>query len=274
MKNTPAYILFCLFALFSVWGVAGCRKKDNPKPDSQTTYNTIHLSGKWTGIGTASSSNSYDSPDAFDEFDVVVVNDSVIVVWSDTLYLDPAFLTVGIMKFSPRMSPHSSTETELSYSVKHKSIAFYRGSRTSYGSASMRISTALYHPNPSIGTFVDNIAGLKAMSGTLYDTSWFRPFPSDSGGPVDVSITFTKIDDSTLTFDNDVLRIVGPPSPYNENHLLHYKLTDSLAKTVVFQNFHLYGVAITTLTYYYETQTLMFEQQLRATAHFAYLKLQ
>ena len=153
----------------------------------------------------------------------------------------------------------------LTYDVASGSALYEGQAHGSSGGNWFSLSTVSYNPNSSVKQYISNIAGAKSLSGWVYDTLLYHPSDPYTSRAVDTNITFSVLNDSTLSFDCDLIRV--------GDHMLHYKLTDYTVNSIVFQTFHMYNYEISTLTYYYLTDSIVFEQRTIGTAESHYVRL-
>jgi hypothetical protein len=226
--------------------MAACRKGKNPP-----SYTSSKMNGNRLWLGAASSTGNGSSPDAFVQFGVTVVNATSVRVFADTLQFSSIDPSSHAIIFYRNIEPSSYryNEARLYYNPADNSMEYFLELNGSYGGEFINVSTSAYKPNSSLKNYVANIAGTKGLSGTGYDTSYFPEL--DSSYNLNVSINFTIINDSTITFDKNILGI--------GDSALHYKSTNDAAKTVTFQTLH-YFYPMSTLTYNYGTGKIVFEQ--------------
>lgn len=229
-------------------------------------YTSAKMNGIWMWIGKAVNSTAPNPPDAFMQFSVTVLSDTSLLVLNDTLLyksIDSAAHEITFYHIMPG-SAHLVDQT-LYYNTSDNSMKYTSRFNHSYGGGTLNVTTSGYIPNPSVKDHLPNIIGTKAMSGTIYDTLIF-------GGPDDTlyhesgNLTFTAVNDSTITFDIDVLGL--------GDTVLHYRSTDNAAKTITFQTFHSYDYMLSTLTYNYVSGLIIFEQRSRTTGQSKYLRMQ
>ncbi len=240
MKRIFFYNLSCIVLLLAI--LISCKKK--PKAPA----------GTWIAIGDVSvnGGSSPPPPDAFLTINITPVNDNVIVVNNDTLHYKSS-PSSGIFEFGWNNSYASRPSyITLTYNSKNNSCSFEESYSTSSGNADLSVSTSAYKPNPLLSGYLPKIVGTKMLSGIGHDYFIIRT-PPDSMFTMNVNIAFTAINGSTLTFDNDVLKL--------GDNILHYKATDYAQKKVIFQNFHTFSYSLSTLTYYYEADSITFEQE-------------
>ncbi len=188
-------------------------------------------------------------PDVFMQFSVAgISNNTVIVFGNDTLTWSSQENA-----FYRNLDPTSTSINEelLSYNTTNDSMTYFAQGNSSSGGAKLSLYAGWYIPNPMLKNYLSDIVGTKVFTGT--GDNWFViRQPQDSTYTVTATFTFSAVNDSTITFDNDFLNI--------GDGTLHYKSTDAVAKTVTFQNFHTYYYRLSTLTYNYETKQLIFDQ--------------
>lgn len=240
MNYILRYLAFFLI-LLSVWG---CKKKDNGPASSRMNGTFM-----WTG-------ETYPPVDTstFLQLNVTVLNATTVVVRNDTLtYISTD--ASGIIAFyhdydSPPVS-NRINEGWLYYNPANNSMSYRSESNGSYFNAGEKISTERYKPNHSLHNYVSDIAGVKAISGQVTDSFGFTS-ATDTLYSVNVNTEFTILNDSTISFSNDVLLL-------GEN-TLHYRSTNAAAGTVTYQTFNYQLNRYSTLTFNYQTRQITFEQ--------------
>ena len=80
------------------------------------------------------------------------------------------------------------------------------------------------------------------------------------------AIDFFRVNDSTISFH-------GNPLDFSDS-LMHYKLTDYAANTVIFQTYHTIRYEVSTLRYNYATNKITFEQHNFDDHRNRYLKIE
>ncbi len=255
-----------LYSVLSAVCLSGCKKHQNTAPTT-TSYTSAGMNGTWLWLGPSASSDYGFPSDAFAQFAVAVLNNKSVLILGDTLQFRSIDTPSGAIIFYRNDGSYSFQINEewLYYYPANNSMHYTKQESASYGGSYIDVSTSVYQPNSSIKDYVMNIAGTKALSGMGYDTLVTRN-PNDSTYNVNVNMNFGIVNDSTITFDHDILNIGADT--------LHYKSTDNIAKTVTFQNFHYYSFFTSTLTYNYATGKIVFEQYSRKNYWRRYVILQ
>lgn len=254
MKHTNH--LFHIAIALCCWLVS-CNRISNRKIDIS------RLEGEWLGIGYTSVLRIDVNPDDFYPLHIKVLDKNTIQEGNNTLYYNTAGSTDGLIVF---YSKESDPDIKLTYNLNDKSIEYVQDYSSGGYTWRYNLFTALYKPNPSIKNYVSKIVGARTLSGTRYDTVNGADTPNYSSQPITANIAFTIVDDSTIRIDKDFLLV--------QDSVLHYKSTDYAAKTITFQNFHIYSISVSTVTYNYENETLIFEQRVSDLYNRAYVKLQ
>jgi hypothetical protein len=250
MRKSIYWVFILLFIFFTA-----CRKQEQH-------FNL--QSGNHIWIGTGGENSGPFPPDAFTQFSVVVVDNKTIVANDDTLTYRSSDGSIMKFEFDPPYSHYPNLNYSIVYyNTKDNTMEYSYSIGSSMGDAFMKLSTAVYKPNKLLHTYLPNLTGIKKLAGTVYDTFMLRQ-PNDSLYTLNFKITFRAIDDSTIVFDNNILGLY--------DSVLHYKVTDAAAKTVTFQTFHTEVYNISTLTYNYDTQKIVFEQQDRSGGWLRYLR--
>jgi hypothetical protein len=215
-------------------------------------------------------------PDAFSAFYLRYVNDSTVVVDSDTLGLDSSSANIRIYSnyYWHHVYNRGHSE-ELTHDLNSNSFELRRGSGDPYGYRRHSVNTYKYVPNPLVGQYSAAIQGVNELSGFGYDTiAYYAGIDSgyvwrDSIYAIKKNISFNKANDSTINFQGN-LRILY----YEWDTVLHYKQTDYTANTVTYQNFHEDYYAVATLIYNYATNKITFEQHNISGRSRRYLKIE
>lgn len=238
-----------LIVLFLITLFLSCHKKES-------SIQVTKMNGTWIAIGKAYGTGLGVEPlppDAFIQIEVKVVNEKAIVIFNDTLYYKS--FDTGVLNYTIDNSYSMRANwASLLYHIADNSITYQSESTTSFANVGITVSTSYYKPNPLLKDYLPKIVGVKSLSGIVHDYFIMRN-PHDSTFTINVNITFTAINDSTLAFDNDVLKL--------GDNTLHYKATDYTQKKVIFQNFHSFSYSLSTLTYYYEADSITFEQEFK-----------
>ena len=230
-----------------------CCKKNNNNSNSANNYTSAKMNGTWLFLGSASATGYATPPDAFVQIKVAVINGSTILAGGDTLQFNSYDKSSGIAAFYHNDNPGSPgiNAEWLYYNTYDNSMEYTAQENVSSGGTDLDVFTKGYIPNRSIKTYTADIAGTKALSGTRNDSIYFST-PVDTTTSISAAINFSVINDSTLVFNNDLLGL--------GDTTLHYKATDSVQQTITYETLHTV-YQISTLTYYYSTNKLIFEQR-------------
>jgi hypothetical protein len=242
--------------------MAGCKKHPN-------SYTSSKMNGNWIALGyVAIYASEPAPPDAFISLPITVLNGTTVVIAGyDTIVFKSVDPSSHVITFSSKeyTSSYRLNYEYLSYNPQTNTIGLSVQHNTSSGGMIMDVATDSCRPNPLLKSYIDDIIGTKVMSGKGYDTLSLRT-PSDSTYDLNVTMHFSKVNDSTIAFDSDILHF--------GDRELHFKSTDDLAKTITFQNFHSTNFEISSLTYNYITKQIVFEQQARGGFWGQYIILQ
>jgi hypothetical protein len=240
---------------------SGCKKTPN------THYAATIPGGKYVWMGSVESTGSPACYDAFLEFDVTVVDDTTLVAYHDTMrYIstDPSTHEL-VFKDDQSYGMHPNY-TELRYNPAKGTMQYTAQSSGSYGGGQISLSTASYQRIANMNPHVAAIQGGKSFAGPR--TGTVIPF---SGPPVDTTytvnqvITFIPLTDSTISISGQIL-------PLGDS-TLYYKSNDPISHLVVWQTHHS-GMSMSTLTFNYVTNQLVFEQLDNSQWSRSYVKMQ
>ncbi|MES2701024.1 MAG: hypothetical protein V4649_00200 [Bacteroidota bacterium] len=278
MKPTPPFKSLVVL-LVAVICITSCKKNKSvtpPKPPDPVAASVYQagLAGTWIAMGHGNGGNSATggtSGDAFFSFQVTVLDDSTILGYDDTLKLQAIDSIEHLVTFKREWHWYYSWYNELLiYNYQNQTIidtfsAIY-GSSSGSSSKSFQISATKSHiDRNSIGA-IAAIAGDKLLSGPGSDSFMMR-VPPDSFYTRSDTLHFYLVDDSTLSFSPNILD--------GSNAVLHFKAKDALRKTVTLESFHIPGSAYrnTIVTYNYETDAIVFEQEYRFYGKKQYVRL-
>jgi hypothetical protein len=255
MRKTLFYPTIILFAY-----LAGCKK-------SSPSYTSSKMNGTRIWIGSTHRTGSVPPPDVFTEFGVTVVNSTTVMVGTDELRYSEVDPKTHVITFNHYFDPASprGNGSWLDYDPATNAMGYGTGSSWSSGSYGYGVSTAGYKPNPSLKSYIPDIVGVKALSGTCIDKQTYHQPKVDTAYDVNINMTFTAINDSSITFNYDILG-------FGDN-TLHYKYTNDNIQAVIFQTFHEETYRISTLTYYYVTHQITFIQDSKDIGTNRYLQL-
>lgn len=232
-----------LFPVLVVLCFCSCRKKEKEVFPG--------LTGTWIGIGNSYSSGSITPPDAFYSIKVQVINENNVLVFGDTLPLATDLSNDDIAVFNEVSDYNPGLNyRKLVYHKRNRYVEYSSSAGSSSGHGSSYLSSAGYHPNPSVKDIVKKLAGIKVLSGTVHEKFYYPV--RDTTYDTSIQVTFSMVNDSTVAFN----RSVSVPG----GDTLHYKLTGTPANTVTFEVFHLGANSITTLVYNIATGAVVFRE--------------
>ncbi len=193
--------------------------------------------------------------DVFIQFPVVVINDTTVVANYDTLIWNQSR---GCFYRSLGYGYNGLEDNEhLYYNINNDSMS-YGLQMYSYKSQLLSVYAGWYIPNPSLKNYLPGIVGTQVLSGkdsVVLDGNSTNAF--DSTYTTTTLINFWTANDSTIIFDKTFL--ATPDSA------LHYRCTDLVARTIIFQSFHQEdpeaSFCLSTLIYHYDTKQIFFSQQ-------------
>jgi hypothetical protein len=268
MLNRYIFILVALFV------IVGCRKEEI-KPLSKYSY----IEGRYSGIGkmilkqyVTDARYEIYAPDAFDTFNVKYYNDSFIAVDGVTLKLDSASPNILIYYTSHWYYQYNTGYSmKVTYDINKKHLEYRSSESDAYTYRWYMVNTDKYLPNPLVGQYVASIQGVRNLSGFGHDTFASRNIVysndwEDSTYAISKAIDFFRVNDSTISFH-------GNPLDFSDS-LMHYKLTDYAANTVIFQTYHTIRYEVSTLRYNYATNKITFEQHNFDDHRNRYLKIE
>lgn len=253
------YLLKCLSiaAVCSLF-IQACRKE-------KVNYN--HLSGVWPMMGQGCADGGPCVENAFIMIEILALDEHNIVVNNDTLPYQSSLSKNDTIVFKKDESQYYKLRyEELRYDKKQGVLMYDYQYNFSNAGASYKVSNYHYKPNPNIGNYVSKIVGTKLMSGVYYDTLYRRLPTEDSSATLNLTMTFSALNDSTIEFRETLLQ--------NMPSVLHYMATDAATNSVIFQSEATLSKKYSVLTYNYTSNSFIFEQVVKGIYYSAYVKLQ
>lgn len=217
------------------------------------------------GIGYSGTYNSVPCPDAFVQYEISEANEHMVSVNGTILTFlnDDKSNSTVTYSFMPLYDYQDYYYLDYNYFDNTTVFTSGRGTRNF---RRFIVMDSVYVCNKEIKNYTDEVAGVKNLSGMVFDTFLLREPKHDSIYALTTDFTFTEVNDSTISFDKKIF--------YIDDMQLHYKYTDYSNNTVVYETLHDYYYYIARITYNYTSRKLVFEQWLKDAGMKKYLKLE
>lgn len=227
------------------------------KKTQQADTHASQLDKIWIGFGQGHEIHYGRNGNVFFSFKPVILNSMQIIGITDTIRYQVTDNSTHTVIFGGSFSSYKQVDTEtLVYNYANNTITddydFSSGGTGGYYGQRVHLLARENIVDPAAKQYISKIAGIRALSGTVYDTLVVRT-PPDSSYSLAANIEFKVVDDLTLTYNRDFLDV--------GDDTLHYKAFDENAKTIIFETFHYQiGEPYTTITYNYLNDAVIFEQ--------------